>query len=132
MNGYREQVQFVNKKLAVMIEAILKNSKTKPVIILQGDHGPGSRLAQDNMQNTDLHERLAILDAIYLPGAAHPALPGKISPVNTFRFLLNAYFGARLPLLDDQSYFVMWHQPYLPVRIEEKYLRRPDAVPPAR
>lgn len=132
MKGYREQVRFVNKKLAAMIDAILKNSKTGPVIILQGDHGPGSRLAQDSMQNTDLRERLAILDAVYLPGAAHPALPGRISPVNTFRFLLNACFGARLPLLDDQSYFVMWYQPYLPARIEEKFLRRADTAPPAK
>ncbi len=132
LNGYRQQVQFVNKKLAVLVEAILKNSKTKPVIILQGDHGPGSRLTQDSMQNTDLRERLAILDAIYLPGAAHPALPDKISPVNTFRFVLNAYFDARLPLLDDQSYFVKWYQPYLPVKIEEKFIHRPDPEPPAR
>jgi hypothetical protein len=132
LNGYKQQVQFVNKKLAALVDAILKNSKTRPVIILQGDHGPGSRLTQDSMQNTDLHERLAILDAIYLPGAAHPALPGRTSPVNTFRFILNACFGARLPLLDDRSYFVKWYQPYLPARIEEKRLSRPDAPPPAK
>lgn len=132
LNGYREQVQFMNKKLEVMVESILKNSRTTPVIILQGDHGPGSKLAQDNMRGTDLRERFAILNAIFLPGPAHPELSSRISPVNTFRFILNAYFDAHVPLLDDRSYFLKWSRPYLPVKIDEKYIHRPDLEPQSR
>ena len=29
----------------------------------------------------------------------------SISPVNTFRVVLNSYFGENLPLLEDKSYY---------------------------
>jgi len=124
LNGYREQVLFINRKVSALIEAILKNSRTAPVIVLQGDHGPGSRLSHDDMQRSNLRERLAILNAIHLPAAGYPEFYGRISPVNTFRLVLNACFKARLPLLNDQAYFLNWHRPYSPVLIEEEQLRR--------
>jgi hypothetical protein len=42
--SYPEQVLFINYKLEQVIDSILANSASPPVIIIQGDHGPGSRL----------------------------------------------------------------------------------------
>jgi hypothetical protein len=103
--GYAMQVQFVNKKLEQAIDSILAKSPTPPVIIIQGDHGPGSHLNWNSPENTCLWERTSILNAYYLPGDAKSMLYPSISPVNSFRVVLDAYFGAELPLLPDRTYF---------------------------
>jgi hypothetical protein len=102
---YPEQVQFANRQLEQVIDSILANSTIPPVIILQGDHGPGSRLSWDAPGQTCLWERTPILNAYYLPGEGQHLLYPSISPVNSFRVVLNAYFGADLPLLPDLTYF---------------------------
>ncbi len=103
--GYPAQVQFVNQKLERVIDSILANSSSPPVIILQGDHGPGGRLVWDSPAQTCLWERTSILNAYYLPGKGDRSLYPSISPVNSFRVVLNTYFGANLPLLPDDTYF---------------------------
>jgi hypothetical protein len=103
--GYAMQVQFVNHKLEQAIDALLENSPAPPVIILQGDHGSGSRLDWDSPANTCLWERTSILNAYYLPGNGMSMLYPSVSPVNSFRVVLDAYFGANLSLLPDRTYF---------------------------
>lgn len=103
--GYPEQVQFVNQKIEQVIDAILANSAQPPVIIIQGDHGPGSRLDWGSPQRTCLWERTPILNAYYLPEGGDSLLYPSISPVNSFRVVLNKYFGTNLPLLPDDTYF---------------------------
>jgi len=104
-SGYAGQVQFANHMLEQAIDALLANSKTPPVIIIQGDHGAGSGLDWDSPQATCLWERSAILNAIYLPGGNTEQLYPSISPVNSFRVVLNDIFGTELPLLPDRTYF---------------------------
>jgi len=65
------------------------------VVILQTDTGPLFTSGPD---------QFTILNAYYMPGHSSQLYPG-ISPVNTFRVLLNAYFGGHIPLLNDQSYY---------------------------
>jgi len=49
---------------------------------------------------------MPILNAYALPGVdPAQALYPSISPVNSFRVVLNRYFGTDLPLLEDRSYF---------------------------
>ena len=40
-----------------------------------------------------------------------------ITPVNTFRVILNHYFDQRLELLPDESYYSFWDLPYEFVRV---------------
>ena len=89
--GYTSQIQFINSRILPILQRIINESKVPPVIILQGDHG-----AKD-------FNRAAILNAYYLPGAAGQLYP-TITPVNTFRLVLNQYFGAHYDLLPDMSY----------------------------
>jgi len=72
--GYRRQLIFVNSQLQAAVDEILSKSQRPAVIILQGDHGPGSTLDWDNPDNTNLEERLSVLNAYYLPGGAETHL----------------------------------------------------------
>lgn len=99
-NAYIGQVQFINQEILKVVDALIANSEVPPVIIIQGDHGPLPDLAQD------YPDRIPILNAYYLPGVqASEVLYPSISPVNSFRVVLNAYFGQDLHLLEDRSYF---------------------------
>ncbi|MCL4561556.1 MAG: LTA synthase family protein [Chloroflexi bacterium] len=106
VTGYRDQVEFLSRKLISTISKILAASKTPPVIIIQGDHGPGSMFDQNSLENTNVWERFSILNAYYLPSCKQtvPLYPG-ISPANTFRLVFDDCFGAGYPLLDDRSYY---------------------------
>src|SRR5258706_5061927 len=43
-NGYRDNVEFIDKSILPDIQAILAESEKPPVIILMGDHGPPANL----------------------------------------------------------------------------------------
>jgi hypothetical protein len=93
--GYTNQLTFLNQKLLTMIDTIQSESKTPPIIILQGDHGPW---IQPNPQH------FFILNAYSLPGHNDQLYP-QISPVNSFRYVFNNYFGGKYDMLPDITYF---------------------------
>jgi hypothetical protein len=103
--GYIEQLQYVNQATLAMIDGILANSKSPPIIIIQGDHGPGTLTNHDSLKDTCLYERYSILNAYYLPGIDSSSIPMDISPVNSFRFIFNAYFNGHLDTLPSRRYF---------------------------
>lgn len=94
IDGFVGQVEYLNKRVARIIDELLLRSEPSPIIIIQGDHGSPRTPGWNN----------TILSAYYLPGANGTSmLYPSISPVNTFRVVFNAYFGAQLPLLIDQA-----------------------------
>jgi len=109
---YRDQLTHLNTLLEEAIDEILAKSSTPPIIILQGDHGGGALLDWASAEKTCLRERLSILNAYYLPGNDSQQLDPSITPVNSFRVILNAYFGANLSRLEDRSYFSTLARPY--------------------
>jgi hypothetical protein len=48
---------------------------------------------------------MSILNAYLVPKSVEQALYNSITPVNSFRLLLNKYYGIALPLLQDEHYF---------------------------
>jgi hypothetical protein len=97
-DGYRDQVIYANQRLLTTVKNILAESKTPPIIILQGDHGYGL--------NGRGVEQFKALNAYYLPGAGKDKLYPSITPVNTFRLILSTYFGLDYPFIQDQSIWI--------------------------
>ncbi len=91
--GYINQIQFVNTQILDTVQKILENSKTPPIIILQGDHG------------AIMEHRLPILNAFFVPNSVKSRLYSSISPVNSFRFIFQNIFGLNYPILEDKSYY---------------------------
>jgi len=94
--AYRNAVRFINGEIIQVVDAILANSETPPVIVIQGDHGP--------FLYSTPHEDMKILNAYYLPGHLDLLYP-TVSPVNTFRIIFDTYFGQHYPILEDASWF---------------------------
>jgi hypothetical protein len=112
ISGYRRQIEYVNKLTMETIEQILSNSKTPPIIIIQGDHGPGAYLQWGSLDNSIPQERFGILNAYYFPGQNYGSLYPSISPINSFRMVLDEYFGQEFELLPDKHYFSGWGTPF--------------------
>ncbi|HTX90032.1 MAG TPA: hypothetical protein VMC09_02350 [Anaerolineales bacterium] len=93
--GFRNEVPFVNQEIEDTITTLIEKSARPLVIVLQTDTGPWLTSGPDTFK---------ILNAYYMPGHTQKLYP-SISPVNTFRVIMDAYLGANLPLLDDISYY---------------------------
>ena len=96
LKAYADQVHYLNGRLLEVVRAILAKSASPPVIIIQGDHGWADRNAED---------KLSILNVYHFPDADYSALYPTITPVNSFRVVLNQYLGGSFELLEDVSYF---------------------------
>jgi hypothetical protein len=103
--GYVEQIQYINKLTLMAVDEIIKNSQEPPIIIIQGDHGPGAYLDFSSVDNSNIPERMSILNAYYFPDGNYGNLYSSISPVNSFRVVLDQFFGMKMDLLQDNHYF---------------------------
>lgn len=89
IDGYKRQVQFISKEIKNIVRQILDNSETEPIIIIQGDHGKEGE------------NRSKILNLYYFPNQDYSALYPSITPVNSFRIVLNQFFEFVYPLKAD-------------------------------
>jgi hypothetical protein len=71
------------------------------VIILEGDHGYRFYEKKDRLKE------FRNLNAYYFSDRDYRSLSDSISPVNTFRVVLNKYFCNSLPLLKDSSIYLI-------------------------
>jgi len=108
----RDQFEYANLCARELIENILAHSPRPPIIILQADEGMdmgvmGERAVAVNGVKLTSGERyhFCILNAYYLPGMNQRELYPSISPVNSFRVVLNHYFGTHLAHLPDVSWY---------------------------
>jgi hypothetical protein len=108
IDGYRNQVNYLNTRLKSAVEQIIEHSERPPVILIHGDHGPGMK--DHGLEGLDVQERLGILYAIFLPGRKKD---GQISGlVNAYRVIFNHAFGTNYPILKDASYYTPRGLPY--------------------
>lgn len=95
---YVKELIYLHDRMLYVVDKILSESQTPPIIIIQGDHGiPFTKQFNAEFQ---------ILNAYYFPGIENSVLYDQISPVNSFRILFNEYFGSNYPKLEDLSYLV--------------------------
>lgn len=112
IEGYRQQLLFINTQLETMIDGILSQYETPPVMIIQSDHGPGAYLDWASTENSCIVERTAILNAYLIPGVEAGVLYPEITPVNSFRVVLNTLLGMNYALLPDLTHMPSWEKPY--------------------
>jgi hypothetical protein len=101
---YADQARFIDKQVMAAIDDLLERSDPKPIIIIQGDHGPKG-FSDDDAEIGNFTENFGILNAYYFPDQDYTGIYPSISPVNSFRVVMNKFFGTDFPLLDDESYF---------------------------
>lgn len=110
--AYTNQLRYINSLLLKMVDGILTRAERPTVIILQSDHGPRSGLDWEYPEKTNVKETLSIFSSYYFHDGDYADLHENISPVNTFRVVLNKYFGYEMELLEDLSYFSTKYYPY--------------------
>ena len=127
--SYLNQLKYISKKVESLVGILLKESKSPPIIILQADHGSGfifhpmhnESVPSDTFQDIRfLKAQFKILNAYYLPNGGEKYLYDGISPVNTFRVIINAYFGGQLELLSDKSYYSNFILPFSLIDVTDK------------
>jgi hypothetical protein len=113
---YVLQLEYANRRSLEVIDEILdvEPGQPDPIIILTADEGPwppGFRADQEDFQwleatDADIAWKFGILNAYRMPRVDLEAegFSDRTSPVNAFRILFNAYFGAQLELLPDVTY----------------------------
>lgn len=104
--AYINQLIFINTKVKELVNKVLSQSEKPPIIILQSDHGPPLSGDMNHPTESLLKDRMAILNAYYLPNGGDELLYSTVSPVNTFRLIFDFYFRTNYGLLEDKSYFV--------------------------
>lgn len=113
--GYLRQLEYTNERILGLVDRLLdRPPDERPIILLQADEGPFPARYDGNEWNFDwrtatteeLEEKFAILSAYHLPGVdpEEAGLYPDITPVNSFRVIFDAYFGADLGLLPDQIF----------------------------
>ena len=111
---YVEQLIFTNQRIKELVDHLLSGpDHSDPIIILQADEGPHPEaivgqvdtFSWHGVSDSDMKLKFGILNAYHLPpGAGKEKLYSSITPVNTFRVVLDAYFGLDLATLPDRSY----------------------------
>jgi hypothetical protein len=113
--AYMEQLQYANTVIGSIVDMLQSQPGPKPVIVVQSDEGPYPPQLDTDLEivhydwasadDVELGRHLRILNALYLPGLKPDVeIAPDLTPVNTFRIVLDDYFGAKLPLLPNRTY----------------------------
>jgi predicted Rdx family selenoprotein len=119
-----EHVQWTNERVLRLLDVLLDAPPgEEPIVILQADEGEFPRAFAYNQEHFDwlratpdqVQHKYGILNAFHLPGvdAEAAGVHDRISPVNAFRVVFNAYFDAGLPILPDRTWLSPdWYHMY--------------------
>ena len=99
-DGYLNQVIYTNSLLKELIQLVPVDSGRGRVVIIEGDHG-----FRDYDQPAKREKEFMNLNTYYFSDHDYSMLHDSISPVNSFRVVLNKYFCQALPLLKDSTIY---------------------------
>lgn len=114
--NYLAQIHYTNDKILEVVDSLIRASDRAPVIVIQGDEGPypdrfverylrGEKFSwRAEATDSEWRQKMGILNALYLPDVKAKGLHPRLTPVNNFRIVFNAYFGTDFPLLPDRSF----------------------------
>lgn len=101
-DDYVAQLRAVNRLTREAVEAILAKNERPVIIVIQGDHG--TSFPSGGVARRRWRERHSILNALYFSPGTPPDIYPSISPVNTFRLVIDDALGTGYPLLPDRAY----------------------------
>jgi hypothetical protein len=109
---YLDQLVATNDRIEALVDVLLAGPDDQdPIVVLQSDEGPyppeldtglDASFTWSTESDVELGRRLRILEALYLPGEHPEPVPPLLTPVNTFRLIIDRYFGGDLPMLEDR------------------------------
>jgi hypothetical protein len=114
--AFIQYLRFFNVQILEIIDEQLRRRGTsgrKLIFVIQSDEGPYTKpMAQSDsdyyefsmMSERDLRKKFGIINAILLPGTAKTNLGSLRTPVNNWRLIFNAVFGAKLDILPDEAF----------------------------
>lgn len=98
---YIGQLEYANKFILEMAGTLKEKFQRPRVVIIEGDHGK-----RDRRYPYDRQKQFMNLNSYYFSDHDYSMLYESVSPVNSFRVILNKYFNMQLPLLKDSSVLV--------------------------
>lgn len=107
------QVRYANRRLEEVIDRFLdRPAGEQPVIVLQADEGTHPPAYDVNQRDfvwpdatdAELGEKLRILNAWFVPDGLDVEPWPSLTPVNTFRLLLDAIVGTEYGIVEDRSF----------------------------
>jgi hypothetical protein len=98
---YVDQLIYTRQVVKDVIKTILEKDTLNKIVIVEGDHG-----FRDFGDPNKINRFFDNLNAIYFYDKNYSALYDSMTPVNTFRVVLNQYFNEQLKYLKDTSIFV--------------------------
>jgi len=99
--AYFNQLLYTNRLLADFIPLVTKAGKRERIIIIEGDHG-----FRDYSVGISQEKNFMNLNTYYFSDHNYSALYDSISPVNSFRVILNKYFCQSFPMVRDSSIYL--------------------------
>jgi len=104
-DAFIEQVKYTNKIIRQLVSSIKQKNKSNTIIIISGDHGFRNAFGTKHYMTFDN------FSAYYFPNKQYKELYPSISPVNSFRVVLNNFFNTNLSLMKDSSIFIPYTLP---------------------
>jgi hypothetical protein len=102
------QTRYLNSRLQDLVDRLVTGDPARdPIVVIQSDEGPHPQIQYEQaiqwleVSTAERAEKLRTFSAWYLPDvAAEP--PEDTTGVNTWRFILDEYFGTDFGHLDDR------------------------------
>ncbi len=101
-DGYLNQLKYCNTLLRKLVQTVATSTGNERVVIIEGDHGYRNYDAK-----VPINKIFMNLNTYYFSDGDYSQLYDGISPVNSFRVVLNKYFCQSLPMLKDSSVYLI-------------------------
>jgi hypothetical protein len=100
---YLEQLKYTNTMIKDLVTTLQKEARRPRIIIVASDHGYRNFNSKDNLSKDVEFKNL---EAFYFPDGDYSRLHDSISSVNTFRVIVDQYFGHKISKLQDTSFYL--------------------------
>ena len=106
--GYIDQIAYANRIIKEIAATLQSPDRAPPIIIIQADEGPVPKrdygVPWQDAPAEELRIKTGILNAFYFPNGDYSALRQDLTPINSYRAVLNTYFGTDFPFLPDRIF----------------------------